>query len=407
MGKRFGFLYEKIYEWDNLLNAFNKAKKGKSNKKEVLEFEYDLENILIKIQKQFAGQNYKFSGYKTFQIYEPKERLISCAPFKDRVIHHAICNIINPIIDKSIISDSYACRKGKGLHHAIKRAYYFYRNSKYVYKFDIQKYFYTIDHEILLNKLKRKIKDPRLLRLLDDLLATYNYADDSLSEELSLLFPRRISSLLDSSSYAFVGVSQRDDNNLSEEFLEENSHDLSRRSLAKTEESHPNCNIRKRGLPIGNLTSQLFANFYFSDFDHFCKERLKCKYYIRYMDDVLIFGNSKLELEKVKQDVEKELSEIRLHIHPNKNQISKTDHGINFLGFRFKDNQIRLQNRNLVRFKHKLHGFASREISIEEIILSFNGHLGYFNSGHCRKIISNILDEYEFTDGRKVYKLAI
>jgi len=356
MPKRMGFLYDKIYNWGNLVSAFKKARKSKRGKPEVAEFEFNLEKELYSIQTDLIKKSYNFSGYNFFTIQEPKERLISCAPFKDRVVHHAICNILEPILDKSLISDVYACRKGKGLHHAIKRAYYFYRNSEYVYKFDIQKYFYTIDHEILLCKIMRKIKDPHLICLLKNLLETYlSTSEYYLPFENDLIF-----------EYG-----------------------------------------RSRGLPIGNLTSQIFANFYLSDFDHFMKEKMKCRNYIRYMDDILVFGDCKEELEKVKQNVEQLLTEIRLHIHPNKNQIFKTKHGVNFLGFRFKDNQIKLQNRNLVRFKRKLHDFASREVSIDDMILSFNGHLGYFNSGHCRKIVKQILNEYQFTDGRKKFKLAI
>jgi RNA-directed DNA polymerase len=368
MPKRVGHIYEDIYSWNNLVSAFKKARKSKRGKDEVAEFEYNLEKELLDIQEALLRGTFHFSGYKYFTIQEPKKRLISCAPFKDRVVHHAICNKLEPILDRSSIADTFACRKGKGLHHAIKRAFWMYQNNEYVYKFDIKKFFYTIDHEILLKKIKRKIKDPNLIILLENLLLTYNF------NELKKVCH-------------------------SEEFLLENSHEESQLLLYYFN--------RKRGLPIGNLTSQIFANFYLSEFDHYFKEKLHLKYYIRYMDDILVFCNSKSELEKVKQEVEKKLFEIRLHVHPDKNQISKTKHGVNFLGFRFKDNQIRLQNRNLIRFKRKLNDFASREVSIEDMILSFNGHLGYFNSGHCQKIVRKILNDFQFTDGRKVYKFAM
>ncbi len=356
MPKRKGYLYYDIANFDNLMKAYYKARKGKRSKEEVAEFEFNLEKNLLDIEEKLMNFKFEFSGYKTFKIQEPKERLISCAPFKDRVVHHAICNVLEPIIDKTIIYDSYACRKGKGLHYAIQRAFKFYQKNEYVYKFDIRKYFYTIDHEILLSKIKRKIKDPHLIKLLDGLLVTHQ----------------------SSSAYYLP-------------FDDDTIFDFS----------------RKRGLPIGNLTSQIFANFYLSGLDHYLKEDLHCKNYVRYMDDMLIFTNSKEELEEIKLKVADYLSKIRLHIHPHKNQISKTKHGVNFLGFRFKDNQIKLQNRNLVRFKRKLRDYSKKQLSVDEISLSFNGHLGYFNSGHCKKIVTNILNEFHFIDGTKKYKLVI
>lgn len=356
MGKRIGFLYEKIYEWDNLLNAFNKAKKGKSNKQEILEFECDLENRLITIQKQFEDQNYKFSGYKSFNIYEPKERIISCAPFQDRVIHHAICNIINPLIDKSIISDSYACRKGKGLHKAIRRGFYFYKNNEYCYKFDIKKYFYTIDQDLLLNKIKKKFKDKKLLNLVSQLLSTYHTSNE-------YYFPFEKDDVFD---YA-----------------------------------------RKRGLPIGNLTSQIFANYYLSELDHFVKEKLHQRNYIRYMDDVLIFSNDLEKLREVKHNIKAKLEEIRLQLHTNKNIISKTKAGINFLGFRYKNSSIKLQNKNLVRFKRNLKKRAKNDLPVSEQILSLNGNLGFLFGGYTKSIIKKVLSEIEFVDGESCFKFCL
>lgn len=356
MPKRYGYLYEKIYSWDNLLKAFYKSRTGKQDKKEVLEFEYNLENNLVEIQKSLKNKQFKFSGYKYFKIHKPKERLISCAPFKDRVVHHAICNILEPLLDNSMISDTYACRKGKGLHHAIKRAFYFYQNTDYTYKLDIKKYFYTIDHKMLLKKVERKIKDPNLIELIKKLLRTYK-------TKSNFYFPF-------------------DDDTLFEYG-------------------------RARGLPIGNLTSQLLANYYLSEFDHFMKERQQCRNYIRYMDDILIFSKNRQNLRRLKKLSRTKLAQYRLKINPNKNQICKNKHGVNLLGFRFINNQIRLQNSNLVRFKRKLKKFSNKRVKLEKLLLSFNGHLGYFNSGHCKRIVSDILDEYEFYDGKKRFKLAL
>ncbi len=356
MPKRFGYLYEQIYEWNNLLNAFQKAKKGKINKKEVLEFEYDLETNLIELQNLLQKQKYRFSGYETFKIYEPKERTISCAPFRDRVIHHAICNIINPILDKNIISDSYACRKGKGLHKAIRRGFYFYQNNQYCYKFDVSKYYYTIDHEILMKMLRKKFKDKKLLDFFSQLLSTYQTDGE-------YYFP----------------------------FANDDIFDYG----------------RHRGLPIGNLTSQIFANFYLSELDHFCKEQLHQRCYIRYMDDILIFSNNKEELKELRKMVERKLVESRLKIHPDKNIISQTKYGINFLGFRYINNCIKLQNRNLVRFKRNLKKRTINNMSVDEQILSFNGNLGFLLGGYTKRIIEIVCNEIFFCDKVKTYRFCL
>jgi len=356
MPKRFGYLYEEIYSWQNLVNAYHKARRSKRHKDEVAEFEFNLEKELYHIQDSLKNRSFQFSGYTFFTIHEPKERLISCAPFKDRVVHHAICNVLEPILDRSLIPDSYACRRGKGLHCAVRRGFYFFKNSKYVYKFDIQKYFYTIDHDILINKLERKIKDPNILVLLKVLLDTYT-----------------------SSSEYYIPFEQ--------DTLFEHG--------------------RKRGLPIGNLTSQIFANYYLSDFDHYMKEEMGCRNYIRYMDDILIFSDDNVFLRGIKEISKIKLEEYRLKINENKNQIYKTQHGVNFLGFRYKDDRIKFHNSNLNRFKKKLRYFSSHQTNISDMLLSINGHLGYFNSGNCKRILYHISNEFQFFDGKKCFKLAL
>jgi len=187
--KRTGDLYNKLYDWKNIFKAYHKAKSGKHSKA-IDKFEVNSETELLDIQRKLESEDYQFGKYSQFHIYEPKERLISCALFKDRVVHHAICNIINPILDKSMIVDNYACRKGKGLHKALKRAFWFYQNTSFHYRFDIKKFYYTIDHEILKAKLQSKFKDPHLLRLLSQLIDSYSadmdyyypFPDDDLSD---------------------------------------------------------------------------------------------------------------------------------------------------------------------------------------------------------------------------------
>jgi len=153
MGKRYKNLYEQVYSFENLWTASRKARRGKRSNPAVLDFEYHLEGNLINIREQLMAEEYQFSPYNYFHIYEPKERLIASAPYGDRVVHHALCNIIEPVLDKAMIFDSYACRSGKGSHRAVDRAQTFLAKNKWVLKLDIKKYFFTIEHQTLLSDL--------------------------------------------------------------------------------------------------------------------------------------------------------------------------------------------------------------------------------------------------------------
>lgn len=207
--QRIGNLFEKVVSYDNLLVAFYKARKG-TKTEEAKEFEFNLEKELIKLKKELVDKSYTPRKYRYFVIKEPKERLVSVASFRDRVVHHSIVNILEPIFEKTFIYDSYANRKNKGLHKGIKRLQsMIISNNEYYLKADIEKFFDNINYEIMLNIIKRKIKDKDLIELLKKIIIN----DDS----------------------------------------------------------------KLKGLPIGNLTSQFFANVYLTGFDHFIKEKLKIK----------------------------------------------------------------------------------------------------------------------------------
>jgi len=352
--KRLGYLYEQICEWDNLLRAFQDAKRGKRSG-DLSTFEYDWEFKLLETQSQLRDQSYRFGSYRHFEIYEPKQRTISCAPFRDRVLHHAICNVIMPILEKSMIVDSYACRKNKGLHKALRRAFWFYQNSTYHYRLDIKKYFYTIDHRVLLAKLEMNFKDRKLLSLLEQLIYTY-----------------------DSGTQYYFPIGESDICDL----------------------------IRPRGLPIGNLTSQLFANFYLNDFDHYVREQLHHPYYIRYMDDVIVFAETRDCLKNAVKQILLELAKIRLIPNEKKNYIKKNTQGIDFLGFRLHENRIKLRSQNLVRFRRKL---KSRKIvtDFNQLLRSINGHIGYLTAGHTKKLINSVFEDTEFTNAQRKWKMVL
>ena len=172
--KRAGNLYRLIVEPDNLRLAFCKAVKGKHDRLEVIGFRENLEENLQKIRHQLLLHAPDIGHYRFFRIHDPKPRSICAASFPERVLHHAIMNICEPILDSYAICDSYACRKNKGCHKALARARHFARNNNWYLKLDIRKYFDSIDHDVVMRLLSRRFKDRELLLLFEKLLATYH-----------------------------------------------------------------------------------------------------------------------------------------------------------------------------------------------------------------------------------------
>lgn len=212
--KRTASLFSQIVDYENLRLAWLKARKGKTSKKSVQNFSRNVNKNLQVIHDRMIASPPVLSKYIQFKIYDPKERMISVVPFPDRVIHHAIMNVLEPVFERQFIFHTYACRKGKGTHAAVRYAFKCAGRSEFFLKLDVRKYFDSIDHTVLKQLLCRIIKDARCLELLFGVIDSYNV-------------------------------------------------DFKADSAA-----------RKKGLPIGNLTSQFFANFYLYALDHFCLEKL-------------------------------------------------------------------------------------------------------------------------------------
>jgi retron-type reverse transcriptase len=339
--KRYGNLFSKITAFDNLLLAAKKAQKGKRFKAAVARFNLNLEKELVSLQDDLKAGAYRHGSYHDFFVFDPKMRLISAAPYRDRVVHHALCNIIEPIFDKSFIDDSYACRRGRGTHKAVDRYTAFARRNRFVLKCDIRKYFQSIDHQILLSFIARKIKCPDTLRLIETIVGTR-------ADKTHITY--------------FSG---------DDIFTPYN---------------------REKGIPIGNLTSQFFANIYLDGFDHAVKERLKCRHYIRYVDDFVAFHNDKTFLHDLKSAMERHLENLRLRLHPKKSRIYRVTEGVRFLGYRvFPDHRL-LDKANVLRMRRKLkqmaQQYADGEISLEKMngsIQSWIGHAGHADTWMLRK----------------------
>lgn len=299
-------LYPQITSFANLHAAWRKARRGKRDRREVAAFEFDLEANLLDLQAELQDGAYQPGPYRNFYIRERKLRLISAAPFRDRVVHHALCRVVEPIWERRLIHDTYACRSGKGTHAALDRCQSFMRHYAYVLQCDVHQFFPAVDHAILYDKLARLIACPPTLTLIERVLS-------SGADVLAPVYETEW----------FPG-----DDLLSP--------------------------LRARGLPIGNLTSQTWANIYLDSLDQFVKRNLKCRAYVRYCDDFLLFHDDKSVLHEWKQQVQDHLGGLRLALNWRRSVVYPTRVGVPFLGFVLFSSHRRLRSDNVRQARRRL-----------------------------------------------------
>ena len=341
---RIGHIWEQVVTMDNLYTAYCKARKGKRRRPDVAQFSLGLEQNLLTLQQELITGVYTPGAYRQFTVYERKPRLISVAPFRDRVVHHAVMHVLEPLLDPRFIPDTYACRKNKGVHRAVDRYQQLAREYAYVLKLDIRRYFPSIDRTILIEQLVRRIKDKSVLDLLRRIIDNGPETGGPVQ-----FFP----------GDDLVSVSER-----------------------------------PRGLPIGNLTSQFFANLYLDGFDHWLKETQRVKGYLRYVDDIYLLGNDKQRLWALRDDIADELQELRLTLHPDKLQIYRTTERVDVLGYRLSRYRRRLRSDNGFRFQRRLRHMSSmyREGQIDwptlnASVQSWIGHARHAETAGLREAI--------------------
>ncbi len=343
---KYNNIFEKIISFENLILAWKKARKHKTTKSYVIEFERELFYNLIALHYELKYQTYSPKPLITFILRDPKTRKISKSDFRDRIVHHAICNILEPIYERIFISDSCANRIGKGNLFALKQFYKYTRKVSrngtispnkfkdnnyikgYCLKADIKHYFQEVNHEILLNILRKKIADEQVLKLIKQINQNFSNAE-------------------------------RERVILKDGVVGENLVSL-------------------QGMPLGNLTSQFLANVYLNELDYFIKHELKAKYYIRYVDDFVILHSSKEQLAKWKEQINLFLIEkLKLELHQDKSKIIPLSRGIDFVGFRNFYHFRLLRKRNIRKMANKLNKFEKGETYYQEIIESFQGWNAY------------------------------
>ncbi|MBP8131825.1 MAG: group II intron reverse transcriptase domain-containing protein [Candidatus Hydrogenedentes bacterium] len=351
--KRVGSLFWRVTAFENLCEAARLAQRSKRFREDVLAFNYGLEGQLHGLRDELRNKTYVPGPYRTFVIFEPKRRFISAAPYRDRVVHHALCNIIEPVFDAAFIDSCYANRKGKGSHKALDHFVSLARRYRYCLRADVEKYFPSMDHCVLKAIIRHRIKCPDTLWLIELIL------DHSNEQEPTGIY--------------FEGDSL----------------------LTPAE--------RRHGLPIGNLTSQLWANVYLNGVDH----RLACAYggrrYLRYVDDIALFSDDPRELEEARGALDASLAALRLRLHRAKTQILEVADGVNFLGFRVLPDRVRLRQDNLRRARRRMRqmqeDYRRGLISwagVKESLQSWNAHAAYGDTWRLRE---RVFDSLPFVRG--------
>lgn len=316
--------FEDLISIENLLLAWQEFIKGKRNKKDVQEFQFNLMDNILSLHYDLKNNKYRHSGYQQFKINDPKQRIIHKASVRDRLLHHAVYRILYPFFDKTFIPDSFSCRDGKGTHKAINRfrefGYIVSKNNTktcWILKCDIKKFFASVDQNVLINILGNYITDKDILNLLKEII------------------------------YSF----------------------------------EPN------SLPLGNLTSQLFANVYLNELDQLVKHKLKIEYYIRYADDFVIFSEDKKYLDNLILIIRYFLqTDLKLTLHPDKVFIKTLSSGVDFLGWvNFFDHRV-LRTKT----KKRMLGTIKKNLSAGTL----NSYLGLIKHGNTGKIKKVVLGEF-------------
>lgn len=345
------FLQITDYSW--LEDAYRHARKAKRYRNEFLSFGNDLDANLLTIQEEIRAGTFVFGPYRRHWVYVPKKRLVMALPCPSRIVQWAIYLLLNPFYDRMMIEDSFACRKGKGSLAAAKRLQYWMQQAEgkpgqwYYLKLDISKYFYRIDHAVLLGILADRITDPRLMALLEMII-------NCDGEKFGL--PR------------FMSPDDVDEFDWLDDV----------------------------GMPIGNLTSQLFANIYLDRLDQFCKHTLHIRHYVRYMDDVIILAPSKEAAQAYLQAIAAFLLDV-LHLDLNDKTAIRPVGRIEFVGFMVTARELKLRKATVRRIKEAMRAISRKlftgKMTREEFdrrVASYKGMIQHCTNANLRTRLNEI-----------------
>lgn len=353
-----------------LFEAYFRARKGKRNTRNQLKFEIDFEHNLLQLAEEIKQRQYKLTPCIAFIVNKPVKREIFAADFRDRVVHHLLHGSINHIVEGKLINDIYSCRKRKGTLYGIKRVDTFirscsrnYQRDAYILKLDVTGYFRNMRHDILWEKIQK-------------ILSGRNTCYGGLSRELAYRLSAAAGHLYPVSENCKIKCSHAEWKGLPKS-----------KSMFYTD--------RGCGLPIGNLTSQMFGNIFLNDFDQFVKHKLRIKYYGRYVDDIVFIHHSREYLRSVIVKVRKELALIGLEIHPGKIYLQHYTKGVLFLGHFIKPHRRYISRRtknNFLQTIADINKFLDTEARIEEqainhIRTKMNSYLGILNYTNSHRLV--------------------
>lgn len=343
---------------DAVLRAYLSARRGKRARPDVAAFEMDQERLLLDLHEELTRGRYQPSPYRSFTVHVPKERTIAALPFRDRVVQHLLMRALEPRIVRSLVPQTFACIRRRGTHAAIARTRELLRHHTYCLKLDVRKFFASIDREILRRAVHRHVRrgEACLLSLADAL-----HDHEGPFERCPSYF-------------------EGDD-------------------LFAT--------LRPCGLPIGNLTSQWWANLYLSPLDHRLANHLGTGAFVRYMDDVLVFSDSAERLAVIRDVCIETSRALRLRLHEDKTHITETRQGVRFLGFRFRrigdSASVRLTTESATRMRRRFARlsalYAVGAVSEEHVRSSVFATLGHAQHGHTRALCRRLLEELALTRG--------
>ncbi|MBU4347664.1 reverse transcriptase/maturase family protein [Patescibacteria group bacterium] len=336
-------LFSRVVSTENLLEAWDDFKKGKRRKSDVQLFERHLEDNLFQLHRDLTRKRYRHGEYVDFYVRDPKLRHIHKATVRDRVVHHAVFRLLNPIFESTFVADSYSCRKRKGTHKGVARLGVYARKVFqtrgvcFALKCDIRQFFPTIDHQVLLEIIGRRIKDRDLMDLIETIVESF-------------------------------------------------ASDVDQKTGIK-------------GAPIGNLTSQLFANIYMNELDQFVKHELKAKYYLRYTDDFVILHHDDKYLALLKDKIADFLkTHLDLSLHPNKVQIRKLRQGIDYLGYvslpYARVPRAKVRRRIFRKLRYRIRQFKAGLISEESLMRSFDSYMGFLVHADSHKLREKLHQQF-------------
>jgi len=344
-----------LFSFQNLISAYYQYRKRKRLKYSAAKFEFSLEKEIINLERLLKKYSWKPLPFSVFVVTDPKIREVFAAEFRDRVVHHLLYNYLSPIFEGKFIFDSYACRKQKGTHRAVKRLSSFLRkittnNRKKAFylQADVQNFFPSINHDILFNLIQKYVKNSDILWLAKAIIY-YDCTQNPIKKGRLSLF----TSIPPHKSLFNIPPGQ--------------------------------------GLPIGNLTSQFFANVYLNELDQFIKHSLGCKYYVRYVDDFVILDKNKENLYRLKREIDEFLQRrLFLKLHPDKCVIQDVNKGIDVLGYLIKPTHILVRKRVVKNFKKKLFQFQKdlpqNKVGLNLILSSINSYYAHFNHADSYKL---------------------